>query len=78
MYGFITKNLQKKTSETQHEKNNLLTSDLLIGIFNMTSDQIIQIVDTIISIRENDKKMQDATDAYFKVMHPYDYEPIID
>lgn len=58
--------------ETQHLKNYLLTSD------KMNSEQIIKIVDTIISIRENDKKMQDATDAYFKVMHPYDYEPTID
>lgn len=62
----------KKNFETQHLKNYLFTSD------KMNSEQIIKIVDTIISIRENDKKMQDATDAYFKVMHPYDYEPTID
>lgn len=44
----------------------------------MNSEQIIKIVDTIISIQENDMKMQDATDAYFKVMHPDSFEPIID
>ena len=44
----------------------------------MNSEQIKKIVDTIISIRNNDQRMQEATDAYFKVMHSDSYPPIIE
>ena len=44
----------------------------------MTNEQITKIVDTILSIHYNDMKMQEASDAYFKVMHPDSYAPIID
>lgn len=43
----------------------------------MNSDQIIQIVDTIISIHESNDKKQEATDAYFEAMHPDSYAPIV-
>ena len=44
----------------------------------MTPEKITKIVDTILSLRYNDKRMQEATDAYFKVMHPGSYAPCID
>lgn len=44
----------------------------------MNSEQIKKIVDTILSIRYNDQRMQEATDTYFKVMYPESYEPIIE
>ena len=44
----------------------------------MNHEQIKKIVDTIISIRYNDQRMQEATDSYFKVMYPESYEPIIE
>lgn len=44
----------------------------------MNSEKINQIVDTIISIHDKDIRNQEASDAYFKVMHPNSYEPIID
>ena len=44
----------------------------------MTPEQISNIVDTIISLRDNDDRMQVATDAYFKVIHPDSYAPIIE
>lgn len=43
----------------------------------MTPEQINQIVDTIIQLHENDNRMQEATDSYFKVMHPDSYAPSI-
>lgn len=44
----------------------------------MNSYQIIKIVDTIISIRENDNKKQKATEIYFEAMHPDSYAPILE
>lgn len=44
----------------------------------MTPEQISNIVDTIISLRDNDDRMQEATDAYSKVMYPDSYAPIIE